>query len=534
MKEEIAQLDRHNCIEDCILELFSSSDRALSIEREIDAIAEEFLRRDRISTNLDLGSIVEQFRESQISAETSDLSSYLKDLTENVVLHSINTYSPRYIGHMTSALPYFVRPLGKLMTALNQNVVKMETSKSFSLLERQVLGTIHRSIYDFAEDFYQTHIQKNESTLGVLTTGGTLANLTALWCARNFVLGSKEGFTGIENEGLTAAFNAYGCEGAAIIGSQLMHYSFDKAAGLLGIGEKSLIKLPVDRDRRLNLSALRQAIQTCRDRGQRIIALVGIAGTTDCGAIDPLLEMAEIAQEANIHFHVDAAWGGPVIFSPQHREKLAGIEMADSVTIDGHKQLYLPMGIGMVLFRNPYLAKNIEKCAPYTIRKDSIDLGKRALEGSRPGMVLFLQAALKIIGKKGYEFLIDEGIRKARYMADCIRKQAEFELLVAPEINILLYRYIPQPWRQKVAAGQITELDNQKLDRFNECLQSLQLQTGRTFVSRTTIEIDGRPTIALRAVLANPLTTESDIDAVLEDQLKIAAQIPTNDEEVCR
>jgi glutamate decarboxylase len=85
-----------------------------------------------------------------------------------------------------------------------------------------------------------------------------------------------------------------------------------------------------------------------------IIAIVGVAGTTDSGNIDSLLDIADIAQAANVHFHVDAAWGGPLVFSEQHGQKLVGIERADSVTIDGHKQLYLPMGIGMVFMREPH------------------------------------------------------------------------------------------------------------------------------------------------------------------------------------
>ncbi|MHC5832804.1 MAG: pyridoxal-dependent decarboxylase, partial [Nostoc sp.] len=95
--------------------------------------------------------------------------------------------------------------------------------------------------------------------------------------------------------------------------------------------------------------------------------------TTDSGGVDYLAEIADITQEAHVHFHVDAAWGGPLIFSQQHRHKLAGIERADSVTIDGHKQLYLPIGIGMVFFRDPYKAEAIEKQASYTMRKGSFD-----------------------------------------------------------------------------------------------------------------------------------------------------------------
>jgi glutamate decarboxylase len=226
---------------------------------------------------------------------------------------------------------------------------------------------------------------------------------------------------------------------------------------------------------------------------------------------------------------VDAAWGGPVIFSRKHQHKLAGIEKADSVTIDGHKQLYLPMGIGMVFFRDPHLASSIEKQASYTMRKGSFDLGKRALEGSRPGMALFLHAGLKLIGLNGYEFLIDEGIRKTQYMADQVAAMPEFELLADPDTNLLLYRYIPEQFREIVANKKLSETDNQLINNFNETLQKMQRQIGRTFISRTTkttISLGKEiPVIAMRAVIANPLTTEADIDAVLNDQIQIALEI---------
>jgi glutamate decarboxylase len=416
---------------------------------------------------------------------------------------------------------------------MNQNVVKMETAKALSPYERQALTMIHRLIYNFSNDFYEQHIQKAESTLGIMTTGGTLANITAMWCARNSSLGAKDDFTGVEHAGLPAALDFYGYKEAVIIGSTLMHYSFEKTAGLLGIGDRNLIRIPTDCNHRIDLQALRQAVAECRTRNKHIIAIVGIAGTTNSGSVDPLSEMAEIAREANTHFHVDAAWGGPVLFSEQHRHKLAGIELADSVTIDGHKQLYLPMGIGMLLLRNLHLAKEIEKYAPYTVRKDSIDLGKRSLEGSRPGTAIFLHSALNTIGQKGYEFLIDEGIRKAHYMANLIKVLPEFELLIEPEINIVLYRYIPEYWRQKTVNKQLSESDNQFINQFNKHLQEAQRQAGRTFVSRTTLETSSYeskiPIIALRAVIANPLTTESDIDAVLNDQKKIAEKLSVVD-----
>ncbi|MEA5602481.1 pyridoxal-dependent aspartate 1-decarboxylase PanP [Nostoc sp. UHCC 0252] len=520
-------------IEEKVMQMFASCNQVSSLEKQIDEItdqiSQDFLSTIDSNTNIDLDSLLERFSDSKIPVQPTNFETYLKYIGNNVVAHSIHTSSPRFIGHMTSALPSFVRPLAKLMTAMNQNAVKIETAKSLSFFEREALAMLHRQIYNLSEGFYTQHIQNNLSTLGILVSGGTVANITALWCARNAALGPKDGFLGVEKEGLAAALDFYGYKGAVIIGSDLMHYSFDKAADLMSIGIQGLIRIPADCNNRINLPALRQTVAECRQQNLLIIAIVGVAGTTDSGGVDSLKDIAEIAQEANVHFHVDAAWGGPLIFSEQYRHKLAGIEKADSVTIDGHKQLYLPMGIGMVFFRDPYLASSIEKQASYTMRKGSFDLGKRALEGSRPGMALLLHAGLKLIGLKGYEFLIDEGIRKTQYMAACISAMPEFELLAEPDTNLLIYRYIPEQFRGLVAKKALTDIDNEIINNVNESLQKNQRQIGHTFISRTIKKNinfgNDNPVVAMRAVIANPLTTEEDIQAVLNDQIQIAAKI---------
>ncbi|MBD2309012.1 putative pyridoxal-dependent aspartate 1-decarboxylase [Chroococcidiopsis sp. FACHB-1243] len=517
-----------------LMRLFTSSQSTEEkMGESIANLSQDFLNANNASTDIELDALAEQFCDSRIPVDPTDFESYIEYLSNNVIAHSIHTSSPRFIGHMTSALPCFMRSLAKLMTAINQNAVKIETAKALSFYERQALAMMHRQIYNFSDRFYAQHIQNSQSTLGVLVSGGTTANITAMWCARNAALAAKDDFLGVEKEGLIAALNFYGYKGAAIIGSELMHFSFDKAADLLGIGNRGLIKVPVDSNNRINLRSLLDAVAKCQEQNLCIIAIIGIAGTTDSGGVDPLLDIVAIAREANVHCHVDAAWGGPLIFSKQHRHKIAGIEKADSVTIDGHKQLYLPMGIGMLFLREPQMAKAIEKQASYTMRKGSFDLGKRSLEGSRPAMALFLHAGLNLIGSKGYEFLIDEGIRKTQYMAARIRAMPEFELLAEPDTNLVVYCYIPEPLRESAAKQKLTETDRLLISQFNQRLQKMQRQAGRTFISRTTKKIVrfGKeiPIIALRAVLANPLTTENDIDAVLNDQIQIAAEISLSD-----
>lgn len=530
MKENGQREPSRQSLLDMLRVLFTVSPEQLADEREseerIATLVREFLLTTNINTDIDGGSLAEKFSDSIIPDNPSEVGAYLNRLAESVVAHSTRISSPRFIGHMTSALPYFVRTLGKLLIGMNQNLVKVETAKALSPFERQVIAMMHRLIYQQTDDFYAEHIQNCESTLGIHVSGGTLANVSALWCARNNVLRKTDIFRGIDHDGLPAALIAHGFTGAVIIGSTLIHYSFEKAADVLGLGVQGLIKIPVNDLGQIELPALRQTIAECREQRLCILAIVGNAGTTETGAIDSLSELAEIAKEAGTHFHVDAAWGGPLLFSQRYKYKLAGIEMADSVTIDGHKQLYLPMGSGMVLFRSPHIAAVIEKHARYIVRAGSPDLGCRSLEGSRPGTALFLQAALNIIGRRGYEVIVEESLRKAQYLADAVRLKDEFELLTEPEMNILTYRYVPARWRKQAAVWQLTIADNQAINRINESLQELQLRSGLSFVSRTTLEHTrygrGVPIVALRVVLANPTTTEEDIEAVLRDQIMIA------------
>ncbi len=512
--------------------LFSSEED--DVVTKVTANIEALVRAAVVSSEVDFEELSSRFSSLDIPELPVSTASYFAYLRDDVVSHSVNVGSPHFIGHMTSALPAFVRPLGRLLTSLNQNLVKIETSKALTPYEREALAMMHRLAFAGSDSFYERSIQDPDRTLGIMTSGGTLANVTALWVARNASLGPSGSFGGVEREGLAPALRHYGCQRAVVIGSSLMHYSLEKAVDLLGLGTSGLVRVPVDRQGRVVLSALREAVANAEARRELVLAVVGIAGTTDAGTIDPLADIAALTSDARVHLHVDAAWGGPLLFSERHRSRLAGIERADSVTIDGHKQLYLPMGIGMVLFKDPEQARAIEKQAPYIIRAGSPDLGRRALEGSRPGMALFLHAALHILGKQGYAHLIDDGIEKAAFMAARIRERPDLQLLVEPQINIVNYRYVPAPFRAKVHAGvQLTSEEDDAVSAFNVRLQEKQRRDGLTFVSRTSLAFSehssGRSIVALRAVLANPLTEERHIVEVLDRQRTLATELGGED-----
>jgi glutamate decarboxylase len=140
---------------------------------------------------------------------------------------------------------------------------------------------------------------------------------------------------------------------------------------------------------------------------------------------------------------------------------------------------------------------------------------------------------LNLIGRRGYEVLIDEGIRKAQYLVRCIQARPEFELLVSPDMNIVTYRYLPSQYRSRHPLEHLSDEDQRLISQTNESLQRVQRRAGRTFVSRTTIDrgYHGRTVslVALRAVLANPLTTEADIKAVLDDQVDLGKTFEVNE-----
>ncbi len=501
-----------------------------AVDHAIGENVADFLQKHIVALERSLEDIEKDFAAAKIPEDPSFVSTYAEFVKEKLVAQSVHTAAPGFVGHMTSALPYFMLPLSRIMTALNQNLVKVETSKAFTPMERQVLAMLHHLIYCRDDRFYEKWIHDSRHALGAFCSGGTIANATALWVARNQLCKSHGDFTGIAKEGLYKALQHLKCDGLAVLVSRRGHYSLGKAADLLGIGRDNLILVDTDDNSRIEMKALRREYEKLIERNIRPLAVIGIAGTTETGHVDPLENLADFAAEIGCHFHVDAAWGGPTLFSETHRYLLRGIERADSVTIDAHKQLYVPMGAGMVLFKDPHAVTAIEHHANYILRHGSKDLGSHTLEGSRPGKALLVHAGLSIIGRKGYELLIDLGIEKALRFAELIEEHKNFELITAPELNILTYRYNPA-WLQD-QLGQLTPVQleqvNQCLDLITQEVQKRQRESGKTFVSRTRLRSAHYPNCQIsvfRSVLANPLTTKEILAAVLEEQCGIVKQI---------
>lgn len=513
-----------------IAELFTMNPGARDQEPQIAEMVSESvlacLHRDQVNAGGSQQELYERFRSTDIPSDPIRFDEYFQIHISDLLQNSVNLHSPRCLGHMTGVLPQFVHRLSAVITSLNQNMVKWESSRAFTLMERQTIAMLHRLVFGESEQFYREHVQASESTLGVMASGGTAANITALWCARNACFGPRDSFGGIQYEGLGRSLDAYGYRDAVVLASSMAHYSIEKAAVVLGLGARHIIRIPVDEAGCLCPDALRETIEGCQRHRRRVLAIVGVAGTTDSGCIDPLGEIAQIAASSGIHFHVDAAWGAPLLLTERLRSMLRGIERADSVTIDGHKQLHLPLGTSILLLKDPHLARQIEHEAEYMLRPNCFDQGRYTLEGSRASTILFFNAALHLIGRHGFDALVEGHVRRAAEFAEMVNEAVDFELLCRPQTNIVLYRYLPRFARAAASHNGDRETE---LDEFNEQLQQAQFERGVTFVSRTRLrclpQFHSHPVVALRAVINHPLTSRADLGAVLDDQRSIAAEM---------
>ena len=498
------------------------------VEFSIENRMKQLFQRDKdnihfTEPNISLDTLSSQFPLQTPSYFGISLKEYTDAFQEKVVPFSIDVSHPRFIGHMTSGMPSAMGELSAQVAMLNQNTVKIETSKSLTFLERQVLATLHNLFYEYPSSFYEHCVQSPTNCLGVVLSGGTLANIQALHMAKHQALLNAGGdLERMKKGGFHKELYHLGYAGAAILGSSLVHYSMRKAASVLGLGDESILSVEVGTDHKIDLIDLTQKIEECKTQNILILALIGVAGTTEQGAIDPLLEIGKIASQQKIYFHVDAAWGGALMFSTQHKHKLAGIENADSITICGHKQLYTPLGTSVLLLKDPKTAFATAVHANYQAARGSHDLGQFSLLGSKPAQAVFLDAAMKIYGRSGYQYLIDRGCLMARHFAKIIQHNPSFELTSAPEINLLTYRFIPASLRHK---HHLSKEEQQIITEATHMIQQEQFLKAASFVSYTTLRKDNQSIGVFRVVFANPHTSESDLIAVLEDQLTIASTL---------
>lgn len=523
----------------------------------LDLIHNFFAEKGGIHSSILLPDLAKLFSKTDVPESPHLLKNVLYEIKTNVIAHSVKVGNPYYIGHMTSAVPYFVVLIEMIIAALNQNQVKIESAKASTFLEKQFLSWMHRIVFNRSPKFYKDNIQSRDTVLGNITLDGTMANLTALMTARNIAFGPDGKFPGIREAGLFEAYKHYGCDRAVILVSKRGHYSIDKVGRSLGIGNQNVIKIPVDSKNRIDLIKLEKKIMEIEEINRsggpktRIIAMVGIAGTTETGNIDNLKEMGRIAKKYKIFFHVDAAWGGSVLLADEYRYLFAGIENADSVTVDAHKLLYAPPSLGMIFFRNGTELKAIQHYSNYIIRPDSMDLGRHSLEGSRPFASLKPWATIKIFGRDGFKLIFDHAFQLTSVLRGLVEMHCNFEAMNQPELFIFNYRFIPKKVKEKLGKLMV-KLENEelhpnnksdmvkteylkKIEDINNVLNELNIELHKaireedeSFVSRTMIDCPQyfyQYCVVLRAITINPLTTAEILQEIIEQQNKLGLKI---------
>ncbi len=419
-------------------------------------------------------------------------SEVLQEIRQGVLNHSFYFGHPRYIGHMITqpAVPsIFIEPL---IAALNQSLFLWEVGPSAAHLEKEVIGWLCR-IFGY-----------KGNAGGSFVAGGSVANLTALLIARNYMLPGRPDKGGIRSVGYTPVFFV----------SEYSHFSVEKAANFIGVGENNVIKVPADKKGRMDTEILETLIKQSGQKGEYPFCVVATAGSTVTGNIDPLPSIAMICQKYGLWFHVDAAFGGAILFSRKWRYLLDGIKQADSIAFDPHKWLYNPVSSATILLKDAGRLRALHFKVPY-IEEPENEKGTRpnqgecTIQGTRAFDAIKLWICLKLIGVDGYGQIIDHCMEMTRYLKELIENHENLEVMSIPDLSILCFRYNPP-------GIQWSDRPDKKEDILNHINLELQKRLeaeGRAFISIATYE--GKK--VLRAVILNYCTQKQDINLVIQE-----------------
>nr|WP_255472017.1 aminotransferase class I/II-fold pyridoxal phosphate-dependent enzyme [Micromonospora sp. MP36] len=347
---------------------------------------------------------------------------------------------------------------------------------------------------------------------GLFTSGGSMANFTALAAARHRHCG-----------------DAVAAHGAAahpaplrVYASTETHHSIHKAAALLGIGRANVREIPVDAGFRMDVDALVRAIEEDRAAGAEPLCVVANAGTVVTGAVDPLAEIAAVARRYGLWMHVDACYGGFARLAPSARPLFDGMAAADSIALDPHKWLYLPADCGCLIYRDPEAARPAFSLdADYTRVMQTEPAEAFAFwdygpDLSRRFRALKVWMALAHAGSRAVADAIEGNLDCARHVAELVDASPEFELLAPVELSIFCFRYLPPAAR----GGSRSEAVEEELDRLNERIMLALQQAGNSYLSNATI--NGR--FALRGCVLNYRTTRRDMQILLDDVRRAAEE----------
>jgi len=409
------------------------------------------------------------------------LEEILARFRDDVAPNAMGVPSPRYFGQFNpTPLPIGVWA-DALSSMLNQNAGAWRNGPTSAMIEARVI----RWLCDL--------LNYGPKSFGMLASGGSEANLIALKCARDSVAAE------IVDRGVRKAPGDL-----VIYTSDQCHFSIEKSADILGLGREGVRKIPSDDRFHISLEMLRDAIARDRDAGLVPCCVVGVAGTTSSGAIDPLEELAAIARENDCWYHVDAAYGGPLAFSSQHKDKLSGIELADSITFDPHKWMFVPFSCGATLVRDGgnVLRKSFDMTPEYL--KDGaeveFDFFRYGQMGTRRFNSLKLWMALKYMGREGYARTVERQIELTKYLAKQLDALGDFKRVGEVETAVCCFRFIPA-----------TDLDGPNLDLLQQRLQQVIERSGEAWLATTVL--NGRR--ALRVNINSFLTEQGHIDDLI-------------------
>ena len=406
----------------------------------------------------------------------------LRDTLAAYLAATTNLHHPRYTGHQVPP-PLPAAALADLVAALaNSSGAVYEMGPAAMATELAVLR------------WMASALGMGPGADGVLTSGGSLGNLTALLAARR----------------AAAGFDAWrdGCAGGpplAILAGEGAHYSVARAAQIMGLGAGGVVSVPLDAGLRLDPGALAGALDAATRDGRRVFAVVASACTTAAGVYDPLQAVADFCRGRGLWLHVDGAHGAGAALSPRYSHLVAGIERADSVVWDAHKMLLMPSLVTGVLFSEGERSfASFSQDAAYLLghsgAEEWFNLSHRTVECTKNAMSLKLYATLRCAGPALLAAYVERAYDLARRFAALLEEAGDFELAVPPESNIVCFRHRP--------AGLAAAADDDpRLDELQERARRRIIESGGFYLVQARL----RGRLYLRTVLMNPLTEEEDL-----------------------
>lgn len=428
-----------------------------------------------------------------------DAAKVLDEISTELIERGFHVPSANYFGLMNPTPTYMSVLAEALVAALNPQLASLSRSQMASRIEAETVRWIAERVGWSKSPAVAAPGQKVCD--GTFTSGGNEANFTALALALSWH------FPSVIEDGV-ASIGAR----PVLYASTESHHSLDKSVGLLGLGRKALRRIPVNAALEINPVQLERRIEEDLAAGFRPIAIIATSGTTNSGAMDDLNVLADIAKKYGLWLHVDAAYGGALVFSDKHRHLLAGIERADSITIDPHKWLSMPFSAGVVLTSHPeLLEQTFGITPPYIPRANTartLDNFKLSAQWSRRMNSLKFWLTLKVHGWRAYEEVFDRQFELAQKIAHWIENSGTFELTAPHKLPILNFR----------VRGCATEAE---ADALNRAVLDAATRDGEIWFSRT--HVNGSN--VLRLMVISYLTDEHNVERLTAALRKAAREV---------